>query len=289
VSSTFRKLRLALRRRYSGVFWQNPLVAAVLPAIDAADKLVRSRRGLGHLPPFSVRVHSTSVVGEFGGRRWIRNGQLLKRALIEDLGLQPHHRVLEVGCGGGRQALALADYLQPGGYVGMDIDDVSIRACRAQPALRKFEFVLADVEAEIYRPEGGTKASEYRFPFDDGSFDFVFLASVFTHMLEDDCAHYAKEIMRVLAPGGTAAVSIFLHTPSVPGQAFTFPGRVGSAYVESLEVPTKVVGYDLESFESWFAGGEVSGLLGQWRHNGSAQIRQWQDWVVVRVPGSGQA
>ena len=31
-------------------------------------------------------------------------------------------------------------------------------------------------------------------------------------------------------------------------------------------------------------GGEVRGLLGQWRRDGNAQIRQWQDWVVVRVP-----
>jgi len=284
MTTNLRKLRWWLRLRYSGVLWQHPVLAAVMPAIDAGDKLVRRRRGLEHLPPFSVRVHSTSVVGEFGGRRWVRNGQLLKRALIEDLGLQPNDRVLEVGCGGGRQALALADYLEPGGYVGLDIDEVSIRACRAQPALSKFEFVVADVENEVYRPQGSTKGSEYRFPFDDDSFDFVFLASVYTHLLEDDCANYGREMMRVLAPGGTAAVSTFLHTTPVPGQAFTFKGRVGSAYVEYPEIPTKVVGYDLESFQRWFAGGEVRGLLGQWRHDDSTQIRQWQDWVVVRVP-----
>jgi ubiquinone/menaquinone biosynthesis C-methylase UbiE len=208
----------------------------------------------------------------------------VKRGLVEDMGLQPGDRVLEVGCGGGRNALALADYLEAGGYVGLDIDPVSIAACRAQPALSTFEFVVADVENDLYNPQGGAKASEYRFPFDDDSFDFAFLQSVYTHMLEEDCANYAREIMRVLRPGGTAAVSIFLQTEPVPGQAFTFEGRAGAAYLDYPETPTKVVGYELGTFERWFAGGEVRGLLGQWRRDGKAQIRQWQDWVVVRVP-----
>lgn len=285
MASRLRKLRWALRRRYSGILWQNPVVASTLPAIDLTDRLVRGRRGLGHLPPYSVRVHSSSMVDEFGGRRWIRNGQQLKRTLIEDFGLQPTHRVLEIGCGGGRQALALSDYLEPpGGYVGLDIDEVSLAACRAQPALSGFEFVLADVEAEIYSPEGGTKASEYRFPFDDDSFDFIFLASVFTHMLEEECANYCSEMMRVLAPGGIAAVSTYLQTTPVPGQALSFRGRLGAAYLEYPEIPTKVVGYELESFERWFSGADVTGKRGRWRNDGSGELREWQDWVVARMP-----
>lgn len=283
--SSIRELRWSLRRRYSGVMWQNPALKAVLPAVDAADKRARERKGLGHLPPFSVRIHSTSVVDEFGGRRWISAGQMLRRAFIEDMGLKPGDRVLEVGCGGGRQALALSDYLEPGGYVGLDIDELSIRACRAQPVLDEFEFVVADVENEVYNPAGGTSGSEYRFPFEDDSFDFVFAASVYTHLLEDDCANYAREMMRVLRPGGTAAVSIFLQTTPVPGQAFSFEGRAGAAYLEYPEIPTKVVGYELAAFEQWFSGAaEVKGLLGLWRHDGKPDVRLWQDWVVVRMP-----
>jgi SAM-dependent methyltransferase len=284
MASRLRRLQWSLRQRYSGVLWQNPAFKATLPAVDLADKLVRRRRGLGHLPSFSIRIHSTSVVGEFGGRRWARNGQIVKRVLVEDLGLLPHHRVLEVGCGGGRNALALADYLEPGGYVGLDIDEESIAACRSQPSLHTFEFVVADVENDLYNPQGGAKGSEYRFPFDDDAFDFVFLQSVYTHMLEDDCANYAREMMRVLRPGGTAAVSIFLQTPPVPGQAFSFKGRAGAAYLEYPEIPTKVVGYELSTFERWFAGADVRGLLGQWRRDGNVQVRQWQDWVVARMP-----
>lgn len=285
MAGKLRELQWSLRRRYSGVLWQNPVVKALMPLVNAADKLVRLRRGLGHLPPFSVRMHATSVVGEFGGQRWVRNGKQLTRTLTE-LGLQPEHRVLEIGCGPGRQALALADYLGRGGYVGFDIDPQSIRACKAQPALAKFEFILADVENEVYNPGGGTKGSEYRFPLDDDSFDFVFLASVYTHLLEEDCANYAREMLRLLRPGGTAAVSTYLQTTRVPGQALGFEGRVGAAYVEYPDIPTKVVGYELEAFQGWFAGAEVEGLRGRWRNDGSGQLREWQDWVVVRVPAA---
>src|SRR5581483_5847763 len=253
VPGTLRKLQWSLRRRYSGVLWQNPVVKALMPLVDAADKLVRLTRGLGHLPPFSVRMHATSVVGEFGGRRWVRNGKQLTRTLTD---------------------------------VGLDIDPQSIRACRAQPALAKFEFLLGDVENEVYNPGGGTRGSEYRFPFDDDSFDFIFLASVYTHLLEEDCANYASEMLRLLKPGGTAAVSTYLQGPPVPGQALTFPGRVGAAYVEYPEIPTKVVGYELGTFESWFAGGDVTGMRGRWRNDGSGELREWQDWVVVRVPAA---
>src|SRR5262249_11790042 len=50
----------------------------------------------------------------------------------------------------------------------------------------------------------------FRFPFADASFDFVYLGSVFTHMLPGDVVHYVGEIARVLAPGGTTAASFFL-------------------------------------------------------------------------------
>jgi ubiquinone/menaquinone biosynthesis C-methylase UbiE len=276
-----RQLR-PLRRRYSGVLWQHPLVARALPVSDAIDKLLRSRNGLRDLPPYSVRVRSASMVGELGGQRWIANGQRLKAFLVEHAGLKAGDRVLEVGCGAGRQALALSDYLESGGYVGFDVDEASVRACQEVPALDRFTFFVADVENEVYRPGGSIRGSEYRFPLEDGDFDVVFLASVFTHMLEADCANYAREIMRVLKPGGVAAISTYLKTPFAEGQPHRFAHRAGVAYLEYPDVPTKLVSYEAEAFERWFAG-DVRQLFGSWRGDGREQIGEWQDWVIVRV------
>ena len=48
-----------------------------------------------------------------------------------DSDLDPGDQVLEVGCGPGRSALALADFLADGGrYEGIDVDKRVIRWCR---------------------------------------------------------------------------------------------------------------------------------------------------------------
>jgi SAM-dependent methyltransferase len=285
MKSTLRELR-PLRRHYSGVLWQHPAVKLVLPAVDLADRLVRTRRGLAALPPYSVRIRSASMVGEFGGVRWTNNADQLKLNLIAHAGLQPGDRVLDVGCRAGRAALALARYLAPGNYVGFDVDPVSIRACQRSPELSGFQFFVADVQNQVYRRNGATSGADYTFPLDDGSFDLVFLASVFTHFLEDDCANYAREIMRVLALGGRAVVSIYLRTRFTASQPHRFDHRSGSAHVEYPELPTKLVSYELAEFEQWFSGCTVRPLLGRWRRDGQEQMSEWQDWVVVEMDGS---
>jgi SAM-dependent methyltransferase len=73
-----------------------------------------------------------------------------------------------------------------------------------------FRFHRADLASRACNPRGAVSASEYCFPFADQRFDFIFLASVFTHMLPDAVEHYLHEISRLLAPGGTCVASFFL-------------------------------------------------------------------------------
>lgn len=61
-----------------------------------------------------------------------------------------------------------------------------------------------------YNPGGRHPAAEYRFPFANDSFDFVVLASVFTHMLPEDLENYLCEVARLLRPGGRCFISFFL-------------------------------------------------------------------------------
>jgi len=134
----------------------------------------------------------------------------LLRALVD---LRPDERVLDVGCGRGRLARPLAGYLnEAGSYDGFDVAEIAIKWCkrhyaRAHP---NFTFTYVNVANTSYNPEGGRGAESFVFPYGNASFDFVFLASVFTHMLPAGIERYTHEIARVLAPGGRCLATFFL-------------------------------------------------------------------------------
>jgi SAM-dependent methyltransferase len=128
-------------------------------------------------------------------------------------GLKPDDRVLDVGCGIGRMAGPLTEYLSARGeYVGFDIVKQGVEWCQSHitPRYPNFHFYHSNVRNKFYNPEGVYEASSYKFPHDDGSFDFVFLTSVFTHMFPADLENYLKEISRVLKKGGKCFITMFL-------------------------------------------------------------------------------
>lgn len=127
--------------------------------------------------------------------------------------LQPGNKVLDVGCGIGRLAVPLATYLnEEGRYDGLDIVPMGINWCkrRISPRYPNFHFHLADVFNNQYNPRGRCTPEEYRFPFDGQSFDFVFMLSLFTHMLPSGMEHYLSETARVLKRGGCTLITYFL-------------------------------------------------------------------------------
>lgn len=159
------------------------------------------------------------------------------RAEVLTHGLKSSDRVLDVGSGIGNLALALAPDLT-GSYDGLEIHPDAVLWCTSAIGSRHptIRFHHADIFSSAYNPRGRLTASTYRFPFGDGSFDFVYLGSVFTHMLPADAAHYLTEIARVLVPGGTCAASFFLlnddrRVDVEAGRSFmAFPARDDSGH-----------------------------------------------------------
>ena len=143
---------------------------------------------------------------------WFRWGEEWSMLLRVYGKLGSSSRVLEIGCGQGRVAFALRYINRAGTYVGFDIDREKIRFLEEtfHPAHPNYEFVWADVRNTFYNPAGKLAASDYRFPASDRSQDLVFAASVFTHMIPENSAHYFRESARVLAPGGRCVFSVFL-------------------------------------------------------------------------------
>lgn len=118
----------------------------------------------------------------------------LRDAYLEKLSIQPSARVLELGCGTGVVARALARREGfSGQVVGVDQSLVLIEAaCR----LAADEGVGRCIEFHV----GDARALEYM----DASFDAVIAHTLVSHVTEP--LTVLKEAARVVQPGGTAAI-----------------------------------------------------------------------------------
>ncbi len=121
-------------------------------------------------------------------------------------GLRADHAVLDIGCGYGRMASPLVRFLtDQGSYCGFDTDAEAVAWCRkhVNGEGAPFRFDHLDVANRHYNRDGVYAGDAVEFPYADGQFDFVFLCSVFTHLLPATVDHYLEEIHRALKPGGS--------------------------------------------------------------------------------------
>jgi len=201
--------------------------------------------------------------------------------------LDPHDRVLEIGCSVGRIAAPLTRYIRPPGrYDGIDISRPSIRWCRWAMGRKfpNFHFTYADVHNGEYNPRGAIAPEQYTFPFEDGAFDFVFLTSVFTHMLPAAIVHYLGEIARVLARGGRVLATFFLVPAADPGDG-RWIAHEGPGYrTSNPNRPEEAIAFDEEVVRGWFRAAGLSILepihRGSWTN--LAQGISYQDVIVAQ-------
>jgi SAM-dependent methyltransferase len=169
--------------------------------LDARDAVLRRRDPL--TPPRRL--------GFVGSGDFRTAGDEFREVFVSLGGLRPDEDVLDVGSGVGRGAIGLTGWLQ-GRYEGIDVVRRGIEWCQQAitPRYPNFHFQVADLYNRHYNPVGRFSASEYRFPFEDHSFDFVLLTSVFTHLLPGDRDNYISEVARVLRPTGRCLATFFL-------------------------------------------------------------------------------
>ena len=115
------------------------------------------------------------------------------------LGVRPGARLLDLGCGAGRHAFgALA---RGADVIAFDLDLASLKDAAALIEGLAAEGQLPDDTAG--QPVNG---SALQLPFPDASFDHVIAAEVLEHIPADRTA--LSELIRVLRPGGTIAVTV---------------------------------------------------------------------------------
>jgi ubiquinone/menaquinone biosynthesis C-methylase UbiE len=245
------------------------------------------------LPPKWLHsVASTDVSAPPNYKNYEEVGDEFFQYFVNFGGLQPNQRVLDVGSGTGRMALPLTKYLKSGSYEGIDIVASSVRWCQKTytPQHPNFRFHFSDIYNKLYNPNGKRGASEYNFPFETSSFDFVFLTSVFTHMLPLDLYNYLSEVVRVLKSDGRCLITYFLLNPEslklidARVSSMDFKYELPGCRVESADVPEAVIAYDESTIRSLYQKYDLNLLepiyFGKWcgRKNGLS----WQDMIVAR-------
>ena len=118
-------------------------------------------------------------------------------------GIEPGMRVLEVGPGNGTYTMATARRLGPEGeLVTVDIEPKMI------------EHVQRRIEAEGVTNIAARVADAYGLPFEDESFDLVYMITVINEI--PDIPRALKEFHRLLKPSGTLVFSELFMDPDYP-------------------------------------------------------------------------
>ena len=147
----------------------------------------------------AYREHVASLTAEHDAKRAMElavGGEfeafgILQRECLIQYGLRPNDYVIDVGCGSGRLAKPLSEYLS-GPYLGTDVVPELVNYARKLVARSDWRFVVVD---------------SFTIPERDGAADFVCFFSVFTHILHQQSYLYLEEAKRVLKPTGKVVFS----------------------------------------------------------------------------------
>ena len=125
---------------------------------------------------------------------------------FDRLGLRPGDRVIDMGCGAGRHAFEM--YRRGADVIAFDQDaDELAGVLELFGAMNEAGEVPEGAQADI------KEGDALQLPFADGEFDRVVASEVLEHIHEDVTA--IKELIRVLRPGGTMAITVPRWLPEV--------------------------------------------------------------------------
>jgi SAM-dependent methyltransferase len=173
-----------------------------------------------------------------------RYGPQLASALIAFAEVAPGMRVLDVGCGPGALAEALAERLGRVNVCGADPSEAFVQACRER---------VPGIEAVVAPAEG--------LPFADAAFDAALSQLVVNFM--DDAEAGVREMTRVTRPGGIVASCVWDYAGEMT--------LLRAFWDAAREVdPDRGAADDEAVVMHWCGDGELAGL---WRAAGLQDVR----------------
>lgn len=117
-------------------------------------------------------------------------GEPARKALLDQAGIRPGHRTLDIGCGTGSLAVLIKSVYTGVDVVGLDPDPKALAR-----AIRKAKRAGFSIQFD----EGFAD----ELPYQNMSFDRVFSTFMFHHLEGPKKKNTLREVVRVLKPGGS--------------------------------------------------------------------------------------
>lgn len=250
--------------------------------IDIYETIVNKRNPM--IPPKGLIF--------IGSGDFKKQGDHLLDLLIKYADLKPDNTVLDIGCGIGRLAVPLTQYLNPDThYEGFDIVKIGIEWCEKKITTKypNFHFLFVDLKNDLYNLKTNEEAKSFKFPYPEKSFDCIVLTSVFTHMMPEDVDNYLKQISFVMKDNGKCLASFFLLNSDVKKQMldnkikFQFPYQYNGYSLMDKNVKEANIAYEETFLSSILKKNGLSTLSiyqGSWSNGASAL--DFQDVVIIK-------
>lgn len=130
---------------------------------------------------------------------------------LRDEGLEPRHRVLEVGCGCLSSGLPLLEFLDDGCYVGIEPNGWLVEAALAELSLSTPKTATFLWRSDFDAAECGVL------------FDFAIAHSILSHAADHQLAGCLLRVRDVMRPGGVFLASLRLGDHDTHAQTWVYP------------------------------------------------------------------
>ena len=164
---------------------------------------------------------------------FLKSAEIEANRLIDNFNCNSSSHILDIGCGQGRLPIGLLRVIGEVNYFGIDVDFNSIEWCKKhiQKDHQSYKFIHLNLFNERYNINGIKIEKDFRFQLESGSFDIIYLFSVFTHTTEEDMKIYLRECSRILNTNGRMFFTTFaeLNVPNIEINPNNYQMKCGGA------------------------------------------------------------
>jgi SAM-dependent methyltransferase len=222
-------------------------------------------------------------------RKWETSGRAQFEMLYRNIGLRPHHRVLEFGCGTLNLARFLLEFLLPGNFVCVEPNEwlVESTLSTGNHSAELLMLLLKQRGSIHFRDDFRLDDGQGGEPFSSRGFDVIFGHSVLSHAGERQMKQYFGSVSELLAEGGVAVASMCLCSPcnEVP-RVFEEGGGVGGTAATAAACRYSEDKEWIYPYVSWWRPSRVNSLAEV--HGLEVQRRgDLREAVVGKSPADG--